>query len=91
MAACKTMRGVVVLVLALLAVLVSIAAAQGGTRYDLARPPRCTTKAQKKAFKRAAKAGNGEGTRLCVCVRVCITYCACVVASCMLYESYMCE
>ena len=87
MAACKTMRGVVVLVLALLAVLVSIAAAQGGTRYDLARPPRCTTKAQKKAFKRAAKAGNGEGTRLCVCV----LHIARVVASCMLYESYICE
>ena len=87
MAACKTMTAIVELVLALLAVLVSIAAAQGGTRYDLARPPRCTTKAQKKAFKRAAKAGNGEGTRLCVC----IPYCACVVASCVLYESYICE
>ena len=73
------MKTLAVLVV-LLALFASIAVARGGSR-------RCTTRAQKKAFKQAAKAGNGEGTRLCVC----ITYCACVVASCGLYESYICE
>ena len=67
------MRAIVVLVLALLAVLVSMAAAQGGgVRYDLRKPPKCTTRAQKKLFKAAAKAGTGEGTQY-VSVRVCLS------------------
>ena len=61
----RSMSTVAVLV-TLLVVFVSIAAAQGGVRYDLRKGPKCTTKFQKRSFKDAAKAGNGERTSICI-------------------------
>ena len=55
----RSMKTLAVLVL-LLALFASITVARGGGSR------RCASRAQKKAFKRAAKAGNGEGMNMCV-------------------------
>ena len=76
----RSMSSVAVLV-ALLVVFVSIAAAQGGVRYDLRKGRKCTTKFQKRSFKDAAKSGDGIGTSICVSSAVIIramTYAFCV-------------